>query len=367
MACLSPIKIPNTNYGLANIGLNFVYDCDNKYLYVPCGHCSECQKLKQIYIVQRCQMQVLAGYDLYYGTLTYNNASLPTIDIGNKRYHYADFRDVSLMFKRIRKGNLLGTDFLYYVISEYGGKRYRPHFHFILAVKDIGLSRVQKISRGLEWHDIILKEWRRNWALTISPKTGKWIPNTRRPDWRPLCTYVNRNGRRNFDFHYVDPSLTDSSELDVAFYITKYIHKSSSREKLRSYLKMNYDADEASYYWRLLNPRSISSHGFGAPEHPKVKAHIRKGLNLAISEGSPFFFFINHQGKTFPLCPYYIGRCTDYKDRLSLYYNHNPDDVPDIEDKIRNFYKVVNTMNKNNRVNEKIVRRDVFDSYDFED
>lgn len=312
-------------------------------------------------------MQVLAGYDLYFGTLTYNNKMIPRITIGDKEYLYADFRDVSLMFKRIQRHNLLGVDFLYFAISEYGGKRNRPHFHFILAVPDDGLSRSQKISRGLVWHDIILKEWRRNCAWTYSARSGKLVPDTFRPDWQPLCTYVNRNGRRNFDFHYVDPSLTAGSEMDVAFYVTKYIHKSPQNEKLRSYLKLNFPADEASYYWRLLNPRSVCSPCFGAPDNPKVYAHIRKGVNLAISEGSPFYFFINHEGKTFPLSPYYIRLCSDYKDRLSLYYNHNPDDDPDIEDKIRDFYKVVNKSRKNLRVADIICNRDSFDSYDFED
>lgn len=362
MACISPIKILNPNFGLQDIGVNFIKDC-SRFLNVPCGHCDNCFKTKQMYIVQRSQMEMLAGKDLYFGTLTYNNAMIPRIDIGDKQYLYADFKDVRLMFKRIRKDNLLGTSFSFLVVSEFGGSRYRPHFHFILsvpAVKDVSL----KYSRALVWHDIILSEWKRNVA-TCYNKKGEIVANTRSPIWRPLCTYVNRNGKRNYDFHYVEPSLTGDS-LDVAFYVTKYIHKSPNNEKLRSYLKLNFDASEASAYWRLLNPHSAISRGFGCPKHPAVLKHIREGIRYGIKKGFPYFTFLNYDGNTFPLSSYYVKRCTDANDALDLWYNVNPDYQTDIIEQNKNYYKVLRSLDKNKRIREQIIQRDMYDLYDFD-
>lgn len=362
MACISPIKIKNPNFGLENIGINFIKDC-SRYLAVPCGHCDECFKLKQLYIVQRAQMEILAGKDLYFGTLTYNNAMIPRINIGDKQYLYADFRDVRLMFKRIRKDNLLGTSFSFLVVSEYGGSRHRPHFHFILSVPSVkDLST--KYHREKQWHDIILSQWKRNVAMRYN-RNGKLVSNTRCPEWKSLCTYVNRNGRRNYDFHYVEPSLTGNS-LDVAFYVTKYIHKSPNNEKLRSYLKLNFPENEYFDYWRMLNPHSAISRGFGCPHHPEVVKHIRSGIRYGIQKGFPYFTFINHDGNTFPLSPYYVKRLTDYKDALDMWYNVNPQYQKTIAEQNRDFYKVLRRLDKNKSVRELIINRDMYDLYDFD-
>lgn len=362
MACVSPIKIPNPNFGLQGVGLNFIKDC-SQFLQVPCGHCDGCFKLKQLYIIQRAQMEILAGKDLYFGTLTYNNLMIPRVDIGDKQYMYADFRDVRLMFKRIRKDNLLGTSFSFLVVSEYGGLRHRPHFHFILSVPSVK-DMATKYSRAKVWHDIILSQWKRNVAVRVN-KSGFVVPDTRCPDWRPLCTYVNRNGRRNFDFHFVEPSLTGNS-LDVAFYVTKYIHKSPMNEKLRSFLKLNFSADEYLYYWRLLNPHSAISRGFGSPHHPDVIKHIRSGIRYGIKKGFPYFTFLNYDGNSFPLSPYFVKKLTNYIDALDLYYNVRPEYEKDIIEQNKNFYQILRQLDKNKSVRDLILNRDMYDLYDFD-
>ena len=362
MACVSPIKIPNNNYGLENIGINFIKDC-SQFLSVPCGHCDGCFRLKQLYIIQRAQMEILAGKDLYFGTLTYNNKMIPRIDIGDKQYLYADFRDVRLMIKRLRKDNLLGTSFSFLVVSEYGGSRHRPHFHFILSVPSVK-DFATKYSRAKVWHDIILSQWKRNVAMRYNRK-GQLVPNTRVPNWIPLCTYVNRNGKRNFDFHFVEPSLTGNS-LDVAFYVTKYIHKSPRNEKLRSFLKLNFSPDEYSEYWRLLNPHSAISRGFGCPYHPEVKKYIRDGIRYGIQKGFPYFVFFNHEGNSFPLSPYYVKKLTDYTDALDMWYNVNPMYEKDIIQQVKDYYQVIRQIDKNKSIREQIINRDMFDMYDFD-
>ena len=74
--CLNPITRPNTNRGLGHIGLNFLKDCDNQNIYIPCGHCPECVAMRQNQLVQRVENEAKYSY-LYFCTLTYDNKHLP--------------------------------------------------------------------------------------------------------------------------------------------------------------------------------------------------------------------------------------------------------------------------------------------------
>ena len=102
---------------------------------VPCGHCAACIHLRQIYLVQRVQMESLNN-DLFYGTLTYNQSSLPLAIYDDIRFAYPDFSDWQKMIKMIRKYHP-DLKFKYMLVSEYGGKKHRPIF--ILYCRSPGL------------------------------------------------------------------------------------------------------------------------------------------------------------------------------------------------------------------------------------
>lgn len=303
---------------------------------VPCGTCPECVRRKQMYIVQRTHGEVIAGNDLYFFTLTYKNSMLPRIDIGDKTYYYSDYSDVYNMFNRIRNSGAFGRDFKYMVASEFGGKRYRPHFHGIISAPPDhpNETRAEKISRGLRWHDIVLSEWKRNVAPLIwSEKKQKYIVDTFHPDWKPLCTFiVAPNGHRTFDFHWVDPMLSENGEDDVAFYVTKYCLKFDERfDKLRSYFKLNFPREEYLYYWRLVTPRIWFSKFYGSPKDPLVIDHVTKGVKMAIRDRNIYPYFINpNSGQTFPLCTYYRQRILDKLLNDRLFYSQFPH-LKDIE------------------------------------
>lgn len=387
MACLSPITIDNPNYGYLSLfkgrknipsGSKSIRVYQEKIsdrlkpltskMLVPCGWCANCLRKKQIYLVQRSQGEVLAGNDLYFFTLTYQNKYIPTIDIGDKRYYYCDHSDFRNMFNRIRVNKLLPFSFKYMIVSEYGGKRGRPHLHGILSVPALHQreTRAEKIARGMLIHDVLLKEWRRNVAYTES-KTGKLVPNTRCPDWRPLCRYiVSPDGHRTFDCHYVDPSGSAHGEMDVAFYVTKYCLKPNERiRKTQSYLKLNFSPDEYRKYWQLISPHVWFSKEYGSPYHPAVKNHVLKGAQAAVSDGSPFpFWFSSDANKTFPLALYYTERTLPrlYKEKV---FDHKFDWKCDNQDP--NYEDYLKTINRFDKVRNSIDHRDIIDFFPEQD
>lgn len=288
MACSRPISVPSQNIMLFDIpGVRFAKNPagynklnpigpDCSFIPVGCGICPDCLRLRQIYCVQRAQMEVFAGCDLFFFTLTVQDSMMKRVRIGDKVYKYADYRDVALMMKRIKKGNLFGFDFEFMVVREMGGEKGRHHFHGIISMIPFEKNERKsiKISRGIEVHNILLKEWRRNVS-----GSSRW------PVWKPMSRYVvDSRGRRTFDCHYVDPALTPNSEGDVAFYITKYCLKPNKKiENLRSFLKINFPQDYFDY-WKHLSPRVWYSRKFGQRYDIAFEKHIRKGIDFAIRE-----------------------------------------------------------------------------------
>lgn len=104
-------------------------DVINIYLQVPCNKCSACRCSKQFNLRNR---MILEQYGretpMYFVTLTYNNEHLPEDGVS--------VRDCQLFFKRFRerlsKQFNYNVPFRYTLFSEYGSRRKRPHYHFLL-------------------------------------------------------------------------------------------------------------------------------------------------------------------------------------------------------------------------------------------
>lgn len=323
--CLKPVLIPNVNYGNTS-SLARIKDTTSKYIPVPCGRCSVCLQLKQQYMLQRVQMEAL-DHDFYYGTLTYNNESLPFVERGEFVLNYPDISDWQKMIKRIRRYEKL-PDFKYLLVSEYGGRRHRPHFHFILSFpKNDRDTLADRWSFGLKLHDIFLSYWKRNIALPIwSEKRQKFIPNSWRPVWQPLCTYKRTFQSYNFDLHYCDPWSSKNGINDVAFYVSKYVLKYDKWvDKLKSKLFFNLSESDFNDVWSLIRPRRLMSKGFGSPDSSIVAEHISKGIDLAIADQSAKYpYFISPvDGSTYPLAPYFAARFMRIPD-LELFHLRNP-------------------------------------------
>lgn len=306
--CSNPIMIDNPYYHLSKVGHNRLHDTSSLKIPIPCGNCPTCVRLRQSYMVQRVQMESLDNH-LFFITLTYNNESLPRYKVNDFYLNFANFKHVQNMFKRIRKNYDLPS-LSYLVVSEYGGKRHRPHFHMILSYPNSGESYGEIMNLERKLHDIILKEWRVNKG------------STRKPIYSPLCDFVVTRRGRTFDCHYINPRASDRGEEDVAFYVSKYILKYSDYvDKLKSALRLNLPFDKFKEMWQIMRPKALISKGFGVGRFhgyrqkklrifPNVRNHIRKGIDHSLANSECLYpIFINPvSGQTFPLSPYYRRR-----------------------------------------------------------
>lgn len=336
--CLRPILIDNPYLGLADKGYNYLKDTTSKKIPVPCGHCSQCVAMKQSYIVQRSQMESHEN-DLWFCTLTYKTSMLPVMEVNGYKLRYAEVSDLQNMMKRLRASDALGLPFKYWAVTEYGGKKHRPHFHVILSTPKIpGESRAQKLAREKEYYNIIFNEWRRNVAKCYN-KEGKLVANTRCPEYKSLCdlhkSYKNGKVRSTYDFHWIDPSVTDSKgkihdESDVAFYVTKYTVKANKYvDRLKSALRLNLTPEDFWHVWPILRPKCLVSKTWGSPDSDYVKNHIREGIDRALNDvASKFPYFINPStGQTFPLAPFYKKRFLTLVDAHDFFYRHTAESL----------------------------------------
>ena len=109
-----------------------------EYIQVPCGKCAECRKQRVNEIIQRCLIESMFSH-VFFITLTYDDKHLPCITIDGEKFYYADYEHIREMFDRFRKayGKVLGRDFRYICVNEYGERKHRPHFHILLFVSKL--------------------------------------------------------------------------------------------------------------------------------------------------------------------------------------------------------------------------------------
>lgn len=215
------------------------------------------------------------------------------------------------------------------------------HFHILFMLpkyKDDTFNDCQFFERVL--FDEVLKEWRRNYG------------STRKPDYRPLCTYVRKyvrgKLRTNFDLHYVNPSLSDNGMADVAFYVLKYMMKPSNRAiRLRQALQLNLSQEEFEDVWKVVKPRHFESEALGLGTSacqkmpfrkryigsPVILEHLKKGVALSkkMDEPIPSFFSLI-DGSSHPLAKYYknnpdVFSMQDYFDFFYAQKNIGSDNV----------------------------------------
>lgn len=296
--CVSPVRIPNPNYGLKSDLLRKTTDCVSRFINVSCGVCGECIARKQSDLVQRVRVLSLDHF-IFFFTLTYNQESLPRYECSTGfSIPYADHSDITNMFKRIRKGDLFGYPFKYLVVSERGKERSRPHFHGLVFIEKRFASNEPLFTAVLESkiRKVLFKEWRRNYG------------STRNPVYRPLFTYRTKfvGGVRysNFDCHYVVPHTSESGASDVAFYVSKYVLKVSANEvRLQQALRLNLPPEEYALVWPIVRSKCSKSLCFGSATDREVsfiKAQIDNSSNDP--EG---FCFKNPDGSRVPLPRYY--------------------------------------------------------------
>lgn len=330
--CLSPILIRNPYKGkkissFLRDPLFHLHDIKALYIPVPCGKCAECTQRKQLYLVQRSQMEALDNYQ-FMVTLTYSNNMVPCLVINGYRHLYPDYHDIQNCIKRIRKhyaDDPLFRPFRYCCASEYGGKTHRPHFHLLLSVPKhssdtastpFSIERLLRIA--------FMSEWKRNISLS-----------TKKPVYKPLSKFIVNKKGRTFDLHYIttrirkDASISDGT--DVAFYVSKYINKFDSWfQKKQVALKINLKVDEFHFVMSRIAPRVRLSKGYGNPDSELVRSYIRSSIDSSKSLKTPDGYNVTYlsfrspaDGRYYPLSPYYKSKFATLIDMYDLYYNSN--------------------------------------------
>ena len=323
--CLNPTLIPNPWANIPN-GEWLLKDTKSKYVAVPCGHCSECVATRALAIRQRCELEEMQGHPFML-FLSYSNKMIPKYTCSNGfEVRYAYFKDVTDMFKRLRKSNALTRPFRYLVISERGGQKGRIHFHGVIYLQKYEGDTVYTIL-NLEQilHDEILKEWRRNYG------------SNRNPIWEPLCTPMEYVvcGKRvgTYGLHFIQ-SFNDGTTLGATQYVSKYFLKRDAFTiKLQQYLHLNLEPDEYKKVWKFAKTRYISSLNFGFGLYGDYNAktvskqdrlellsslptfqHVKDSLDRSlITQDKPRYFELE-SGKPIPLARYFyrFGNLYDY-------------------------------------------------------
>lgn len=304
--CSSPLTIPNPYYQIGDKGLNFLHDTVNTHIQVPCGQCLQCLSLRQSYMNQRVQMESLRS-ELFMITLTYNNESLPVINVGEYCLYFPMWSDVQKMFKRIRK--ILPHRIRYVMVSEYS-KRHRPHFHGIIAIEREDIVKHYKSSVSLcerELSRLFIKEWRTN------------VGSSRSPEYKPLFTYARKGNKCNFDFHHI--VNLPNHENDVSFYVSKYITKYDSwTDGLLKKIKLDPEVtpEFTPFILSAIKPRCTISKDFGDPDFPPIKDYITKCI-MKDETSLPQFYDI-YTGKPSLLSRYYRKHCETMQNALTRFY-----------------------------------------------
>lgn len=314
--CSKPLLLPANNKGLPLSLLSkfpSVYNDGLRYIQVPCGVCPECLYRKQMYLVQRVEMLV-QDYDMFYGTFTYSPEYLPSVKIGDFTHHYTDIKHLQFLVRRIRDNDLFGKPIKYLAVTEYGGKRHRPHAHVLFfRPKDTDIKdntfeyrcRMDKLAASIKWD--VFKYWSYN-------------SGTRKhPVYKPLCRYVERGRKHNYEFRYVPAYDENLTPQNIAFYLTKYVIKFDSwYQRKQQALRLNLSEEDYFYYNDLLRPRFLFSKHFGDSE--ESLNYIRSNLSKSYDINKPYFCYVSPvTGDKSPLAPFYRKKVLTMDDSEKMY------------------------------------------------
>ena len=122
MQCISPLSLQRPNG-----------QGPTDRIIAPCGKCYACLSNKRNEWSYRLGIEAKASTSAYFVTLTYAD--------GLDDYGNVSIQDVQLFLKRFRK--LIEPHKLrYYLVSEYGSKTFRPHYHALFFFKEVVTKEV---------------------------------------------------------------------------------------------------------------------------------------------------------------------------------------------------------------------------------
>lgn len=330
--CTCPITIKNPYYGSdPSKGLNYLHDCENAYIQVPCGRCHECISSRQSSYSVRASVEVSHSVPFLL-TLTYDNQHVPRFDkCGDvlDGFAYPDYHHLSLLFKKLRnkieRDTFFGSffapveefklrhngktvkipPFKYLAVAEYGKLHFRPHFHVLLFVRvPKGLQVGQNIpfqSWASTVENMLHSFFRDNFSINIGTRKN--------PKYESLYTFV-RNGKYcTYDFHRIVPS-EDKKDSSPIYYVTKYLYKPN--KKFDDFSKLVYakfksgelSSDRFQLFYDVTHRLCRTSNYFGYPfsdaEYQCIMRSILHSMNMNLP--APQYIMPDGSTAVFPQC-----------------------------------------------------------------
>lgn len=244
--CIHPVSI-HSPYTF-KLGQPWTYP---KMIDVPCGKCFNCLENRKDDWKTRLKNEVSSRGHAYFCTVTYDEDHLPYDDNGNPTFRYLDFQ---LFMKRLRKriSNIfIGFRISYFVVSEYGDKTGRPHYHFLL----FGLPRMKFYT-----------------FKRVSKHTGKIGLRTRVPDLESILLKTWQNGTR------IEACMANPNCIS---YMVDYMLKPDNRypERMKPFYHMS-SRPFIGYRWWLKNHSKFRSWNYRWREnkysHSLPRTYLRK-------------------------------------------------------------------------------------------
>lgn len=307
--CISPVRIRNPNYHYRGAGWQYK-DTESAFINIPCRYCSECIAVRQMSLVQRSMMESLKNR-MFFATLTYKNDMLPSVTTSSGfDISFADQEHIEMLVRKMRNSGLF-PGLRHLAVSEFGGSKGRPHFHVLFLIPKVFLPDYAScLDMQSKMYDFVFN----NWSINVGSKKS--------PHYIPLFEYHQKwlHGKlyKNYDLHYVNPSLSENGCSDVAWYVLKYMLKTSDREKrLQQALRLNLEPEEYELIWNLVRPKLLKCHSFGLnPEYVgrlavpdwDIVERLRNGILQTPGDSSFPYFFSPDSGLSMPLSRYYAEK-----------------------------------------------------------
>ena len=238
--CVSPIAIKVNNIE----GVHFIQ--------VPCGKCFECLKTRQNDYMVRIREEMMRVPYSCFVTLTYNNSSVPFIEVDGKRLLCVSKEDVKNWIKRFRTNYERKTGkkgLRYFLCSEYGPRTQRPHYHAIF----FGLN-----SKDIE---LALNDWRSRFGFVLAKDVNGSLKDIE-CSARYISKYASKGVFENPFRFTVQPSEKFSSffkrirkELHIPYGCFPSFFVMSQKE----YLQFGLSPEREIEFHKLLFGRGISS------------------------------------------------------------------------------------------------------------
>lgn len=330
--CQCPIKIKNPskyrNAYASELGKRvdipkYLLPSDD-YIEVPCGKCSECRATYHNSILQRAIVESMSSY-IYFITLTYDNAHIPSIEIDGEKFLYADYDHIQNMFKRFRNlDNIDGREFRYLTVNEYGDKKHRPHFHILLFVAKLDGDN-ETTPHFIQ--DVLFK--------SLGPLFSINVGTRKNPKYERLFTYkfkyTSQGPKTNYFVKYVEPSefykyvssqVIDESYVKTVRYLIGYINKPSKYEQKIECILNNYKKQDDFLYNKLrhlLKSQIRYSKGFGCGFTQDGKKYYMDKISVRASSNVLIY--------------------TDLVDNLPDDYNDFKENYEDLYNDLREFIK----------------------------